>query len=146
VSEPEEAAGVNMAIDLFDSVQGQEVVLQGGGLLGQLGGAVARRSEPHTCGQRGAVLLSLQGSAERCFSACRAARCGASQPGWGPRSSSPSAATLSSAGAGACSARLRHVSLERGWSALRPRPMAKAQWASAAYLFGRTSFGSRRLV
>ena len=30
---------------------------------------MARRSEPHTCGQRGAVLLSLQGSAVRCFSA-----------------------------------------------------------------------------
>ncbi len=69
MSEPEEAAGANMAIDLFDSVQGQEFVLQGEDFWDSLEALWP-----------GALSPTPVGSAERCFSACRAARCGASQP------------------------------------------------------------------
>ena len=69
MSEPEEAAGANMAIDLFDSVQGQEVVLQGEDFWDSLEALWP-----------GALSPTPVGSAERCSSACRAARSGASQP------------------------------------------------------------------
>ena len=69
MSEPEEAAGANMAMDLFDSAKGQEVVLQGEDFWDSLEALWP-----------GALSPTPVGSAERCFSACRAARCGASQP------------------------------------------------------------------